>query len=164
MPPPPTSSHPDQPWFPFNSRGEFELADLLFRRNQAPQEHVDDLMHIIHMLNPDGRPPPFADHQDMNRHIDAITAGEAPWQSFSVRHSEADSGPDVNVAPWKVASYDVWYRDPRELLHRQLSNPDFVNNIDYSPRQVFGDKGQRVWTDFMTGNWAWNQCVHIQYL
>ncbi|KAG2052978.1 hypothetical protein BDR06DRAFT_982938 [Suillus hirtellus] len=42
---------------------------------------------------------------------------------------------DPDAAPWKCVEYDIWYHDP-----------------------FFGEQGQWVWTDLMTGNWAWGQC------
>ena len=68
--------------------------------------------------------------------------------------------PDSSTIPsWKRATYELVFRDPQILLDHQISNPDFKNHIDYAPHLVYGEKGQRVWSDFMTGNWAWNQCV-----
>ncbi|KAH7903265.1 hypothetical protein BJ138DRAFT_1020917, partial [Hygrophoropsis aurantiaca] len=58
---------------------------------------------------------------------------------------------------WMHGEYEVWYRNPRELLRNQLSNPDFKGEFDYAPRRVFGDDDNRIWSDFMTGNWAWKQ-------
>ena len=55
------------------------------------------------------------------------------------------------------------FRDPQILLDHQISNPNFKSHIDYSPRLVFGEQGQHVWSDFMTGNWAWSQCVSTSY-
>ncbi|KAF8889238.1 hypothetical protein BD779DRAFT_1611042 [Infundibulicybe gibba] len=53
--------------------------------------------------------------------------------------------------------YEVWFRDPRMVMRSQLSNPDFKDEIDYSPLQEFGPDGQRLWTNLMSGNWAWQQ-------
>jgi hypothetical protein len=160
--PSPHNLQAENPWTPFTSRGHFELADLLFRRSQMPSEQVDDLMQILAAMSETGVPP-FAHGKDLHATIDSISVGNAEWQSFTVQHADANalSGTtqDQDVPPWKLGEYTVWFRDPRELLQNQLSNPDFADAIDYAPRQVFGDKGQRVWSDFMTGNWAWKQCV-----
>ena len=57
---------------------------------------------------------------------------------------------------WKKATYDMWIRDPKSLIQKQLSNPEIKDFIDYAPCQVLGNNHQRV---CMTGNWAWEQCV-----
>ncbi|KAG1797820.1 uncharacterized protein HD556DRAFT_1306412 [Suillus plorans] len=67
------------------------------------------------------------------------------WQSLSLRHPDFEMlQNDPNAAPWK-----------------HILNPEFAGGIDYAPRQVFGEQGQRVWTDLMAGNWAWGQCNTI---
>lgn len=137
------NSPAQNPWTPFAGRSHFELADLLFRRNQMPAQQVDDLMQILAGMNKTSVPP-FANSKDLHTTIDSIHSGDVPWQSLAVRHADADGlwAQDPDVPLWKLAEYNVWFQDPRELVRNQLSNPDFANSIDYSPRQVFGDEGQ----------------------
>jgi hypothetical protein len=70
--------------------------------------------------------------------------------------------------PWKVASYEVFFRDPREVLRQQLGNPDFAEEMDFAPKRIFdvrndGDPKRR-YQDFMSGNWAWRQAVSLSSL
>jgi hypothetical protein len=164
----PPLSHQDEhqtsPWHPFADQGHFRLADFVFRQNQMPAAQFDELMHIWADINGSeggyGKPPPFANKEDLHDTIDAISQGDIPWQSLTVQHADAEHLVGDPAAPqWKVAEYDVWFRDPRMLLRNQLSNPAFKDSFDYAPRQVYDDSHERVWGDFMTGNWAWNQCV-----
>jgi Plavaka transposase len=60
--------------------------------------------------------------------------------------------------------YDIWFRDPCALLWNQLVNKDFDGEINYAPRQVFNVLDKRVWSDFMTGYWAWDQAVCIPFV
>lgn len=57
-----------------------------------------------------------------------------------------------------TTSYQLWYRDPREVIHNILANPDLADGIDYVPYHDFKD-GKRRYCDFMSGDWAWRQCV-----
>ena len=110
----------------------------------------------------DEKNPPFANHQHLYNSIDAISEGDAPWTTLSMESVEADTLPldDLASVPtWKRATYELVFRDPQAILDHQISNPDFKDHIDYTPRLMYGDNGQRVWSDFMTGNWAWSQCV-----
>ncbi|KAG1790332.1 uncharacterized protein HD556DRAFT_1433411 [Suillus plorans] len=43
------------------------------------------------------------------------------------------------------------------LLCNQLSNPDFKDGFDHASCQVYSNNHERVFSDFMSGNWAWNQ-------
>jgi len=36
-----------------------------------------------------------------------------------------------------TSEYDVWFRNPRLLVHHILSNPDFDGKIDYAPVQEY---------------------------
>ena len=59
---------------------------------------------------------------------------------------------------WMTAEYELWYRDPRKVIHGIFSNPSLADGIDYVPYREFEDGTQR-YGDFMSGNWAWEQCV-----
>ncbi|KAI6004781.1 hypothetical protein EDD15DRAFT_2384735 [Pisolithus albus] len=157
--PPKPNTPSKRAWHPFESRAHFELADFIFRQNEMPGAQIDELMHIWASMPGQAGTPPYANHEHLYSTIDAISEGDAPWTSFSMESVEAggSGGPS-----WKCSgTYEVVFRDPQILLNHQLSNPGFKNHIDYSPRLVFGEKGQRVWSDLMTGNWAWNQCNEL---
>ncbi|KAG1842603.1 hypothetical protein F4604DRAFT_1884713 [Suillus subluteus] len=148
----------DDTWKPFPSHGHFELADFLFWRNQMPAAQVDDLMQVLASFEANCGSPPFNGDAHLHDSIDSIPH-DVPWQSLTLHHPDYEMNLDnLDVPPWKCAEFDVWFRDPHELVKNQLSNPVFAGSIDYAPRQVFDKHSQRVWTDFMTGNWSWNQC------
>lgn len=155
---------PKSPWHPFANRGHFSLADFVFRHNEMPGAQFDELMHIWAEVNGSEsrsrKPPPYANKKDLYDTIDAIDQGDVPWQSFTIQHGDTNSlTGDPSAPQWKLAEYDVWFRDPHMLLHNQLSNPDFKDGFDHAPCQVYSNNHERVFGDFMSGNWAWNQCV-----
>ncbi|KAF8326273.1 hypothetical protein F5887DRAFT_1197461 [Amanita rubescens] len=144
-PPPPWDEPAPNNFSPFQSRESYELADLIFHRNQMSKDEFNCLMQIwACTLSPD-RDPPFQD------------LGGVPWQSFTVTFKEtSDKEPDD--APWKAKSYDVWFRDPREILKLQLGNRDFAGEMDYAPKKVYDrEKKKRRYQDFMSAQWAWDQ-------
>ncbi|KAG1849733.1 hypothetical protein F4604DRAFT_1883752 [Suillus subluteus] len=148
----------DDTWKPFPSHGHFELADFLFRRNQMPAAQVDNLMQVLASFEANHGSPPFNGDAHLHDSIDLIPH-DVPWQLLTLCHPDYEMNLDnPDIPPWKRAKFDVWFRDPCELVKNQLSNPVFAGSIDYAPRQVFDKHSQRVWTDFMTGNWSWNQC------
>ncbi|KIL54638.1 hypothetical protein M378DRAFT_55115, partial [Amanita muscaria Koide BX008] len=88
--------------------------------------------------------------------LDAIDIGEIRWQSFSVSFKPNEG--ETTETPWKLKGYDVWYRDPHEVLKAQLSNRDFANEMDFAPKMVIDrQKRTRRYQDFMSGEWAWEQ-------
>ena len=122
-----------------------------------PAGNINELMELwAENIGPD-RNPPFADKQDLYDTIDSIDLGDVPWQSFSVSfNGEIREG---DTTPWKHASYEVWFWDPQAILHNQLGNHNFACEMDFAPKEVHDEKGNRWYMDFMSGNWAWRQAV-----
>lgn len=167
-PPPPVDENGvPQLYYPYKNCEEFELAYFLFKRSQMPGSEIDELMQIWGKTLPPGTDPPFADHGDLYKTIDATTLGDVPWQSFSVSYS-GELPKNGNIPPWMLAEYDVWYRDPKAVLEAQLNNPDFKDDIDYAPFQKYNTNGEREWKDFMSANWSYQQAVrtifHLRFL
>lgn len=83
--------------------------------------------------------------------------GNVPWHSFSVSFN-GDLA-DNDETPWKCKEYNVWFCDPRMLVHNQLGNMDFAKEMDYAPKEICNKNDVRMYTDFISGNWAWRQAV-----
>ncbi|KAF8958618.1 hypothetical protein BDZ97DRAFT_1841060 [Flammula alnicola] len=144
---------------PYQNRADFELANFLFNKNQMPGSQIDELLNIWAARSTSD--PPFADHKDLYRTIDATVLGDAPWSSFSVTYSGPQPAEGEEIPPWMVSEYEVWHRDPRVVMQQQLSNPDFNDGIHYAPFQETDASGERKWQDLMSGNWAWKQADTI---
>lgn len=130
----------------------------MFKQAQLSNQKINTLLDIWAAHSGD---PPFADGRDLRATIDAMEVGDAPWKSFSVTYTGPRPDKEEDTPPWMLEEYEVWYRDPRTVIQNQLSNPDFKNEIDYTPVQEFGVDGERRWKNFMSGNWAWNNAVRI---
>ncbi|KAF5368711.1 hypothetical protein D9615_010296 [Tricholomella constricta] len=160
--PPPTINSDDanNNFEPFNSRAEFELADFLYRREQMSGKKIDELMDIWaafqHSDELDDSRPPFANSKDLYDTIDAIETGDVAWQSFSVQY-DGELPEGLTPPTWKTSKFEVWFRDPLTVLEGQLGNRDFNSELDYSPKRIYGKNGKRQYSDFMSGNWAWDQ-------
>ena len=156
-PPPPPEARAVNDYSPFNSRAEFEFAEFIFAEEEMSNAKLDKHIQNLAALYPNS-PPPFADHQEMHSTIDAIKEGDIPWKSFSVEYDGVRPDGDT-IPPWMTAKYDVWYRDPLLSMEQQLGNPDFTNDLDFAPKQIFDEDNKHQYTDLMSGNWAWEQAV-----
>jgi hypothetical protein len=145
-------------WSPFESRAGFELADLLFKKAELSQRNIDHLLSIWSAtLAPHGDVPPITDYNDLYAQIDSIDLGPLPWKLWTGGYQ--GRRPENSASPrWMDEQYQLWFRDPRKIVHGILANPDFKTNIDHAPYRDFRDRKHR-YCDFMSGDWAWNQCV-----
>lgn len=163
-PPPPRDSQPDEgDWFPYESRAEFQTADLLFTREQMSAGNIDELMNILAAtLAVHGDSPPFNKHGDLYSTIDSTPLGDVAWDNFTLKYN--GDQPATDVPEWMTAEYPIWFRDPRQLVQNILSNPDIDGEIDYAPFQEHDMVGNHRFQDLMSGNWAWRQAVSSQPL
>jgi len=138
---------------------EFELADLLFQQLKIPAKKIDVVLDLwAAMVLQLGRQPPFTNHKDLYHVIDNTCVGDVKWKGFNVGFNGEQQ--DGDSAPWMSDSYEVWYRDPREVVHNMLASSEFVDEMDYVPYQEYNaSNDQRRWQDFMSGDWAWEQVV-----
>ncbi|KAF8653264.1 hypothetical protein AX14_008311 [Amanita brunnescens Koide BX004] len=162
-PPPPWEERAPDDFTPFDSRASFKLANLLYSQVQMSEGNISELMEIIRewvqtQFDAEAEPP-FTDAKDMYATIDESELGHIGWQSFSLSYDGAEEeNSNSNSAPWKRKSFDVWFRDPRELLKAQLGNRDFGEEMDFAPKEVRNKEMKaRVYRDFMSGAWAWRQ-------
>ena len=160
---------------------EFELAEFLFKRAEMPANQIDMLLEIwsASLLELGGNPL-FTDHTDLYRVIDSMSVGEVKWEIFKITHKRKQDGQDGQdevielaqgsqdgeddqdgpEAPWMSDVYDVWYQDPRQVVHNLLGRTDIKDEMDFIPYQEFdATNDQRHWEDFMSGDWAWDEAV-----
>ena len=152
-PPPRKAGHG---WSPFRNRAEFELAEFIYKEEQMSERSTERLLELVGaLLVRHDDSPPFASSDDIRATIDSILVGDIPWQSFSTRYTGAL--PTGDPPHWMTAEYEVHFRDPDAVARQLLDNPDFASDFDYTPRRNFDEKGGRVYSDFMSGNWSWRQ-------
>nr|GAT45080.1 predicted protein [Mycena chlorophos] len=148
---------PEDDFTPYESLGAFRMADFVYRKVQMSAGEIDELFEI---LREDGGKSHFKDHKDLYETIDATERGQIPWLAFDISYDGEDAEVE-NAAGWKKKAYRVYYRDPRKILHEQLGNPDFKDEMDYAPKRVYDVDDGRVYRDFMSGQWAWRQADEL---
>lgn len=118
---------------------------------------VNELMEIWDTyMEPHDAYSPYTGTRELLATIDSSRLGDAPWYQLNITY-DGDAGP---FSPsWMSASYEVWFRDPVVVARNMLNNPDFRDEFDYAPYIELGRDGQRRWTDFMSGNFAWRHAV-----
>ncbi|KAH7903898.1 hypothetical protein BJ138DRAFT_971089, partial [Hygrophoropsis aurantiaca] len=160
-PPLPIEKSPND-WAPYRNRVEFETADLLYKRIQMSEGNMNLLFDLwAATLIKHNDKPPFANQADLLAVIDSTPLGDVPWQGFSVEY-KGERPLDGVVPSWMDGSYDVWFRDPHEVVQKMLLNPEYATEIDYIPyREYKTANDKRQWKDFFSGDWVWEQADDI---
>lgn len=104
--------------------------------------NIDDLLDL---WAADVGSAPFVDHKDLNESIDSIKNGSAPWYTFSVEYDRAKL--PQNALKWMTEKFEVWHRDPHEVIKNLLSNTAFDGHFDYTPYREYKNN-KRQWSDF----------------
>lgn len=56
-------------------------------------------------------------------------------------------------------TYELCVRDARQVLHHQLDTTDFADQFDARPYRQFKNDGDRIWSNLLSGDWAWREAV-----
>ncbi|KAF8419962.1 hypothetical protein L210DRAFT_3615588 [Boletus edulis BED1] len=155
---PPAASVNDQNnWFPYDNQVQFKTTEFLYSKCHLSANKIDALLDLwAASLYPHGAEPPFKDHRHPHKVIDVMVTGDVKWQCFSVNYT--GEIPTKNPPDWMLNKYDIWFRDPCQVVHKILGNPSFANEMDLSPFEEYSTDDQtRQYKDFMSGDWAWEQ-------
>ncbi|KAI5982905.1 hypothetical protein EDD15DRAFT_2391024 [Pisolithus albus] len=158
-PPPPLFERSSDDWGPYGSRLRFETAEFIFREAEMSASKIDKLCYLWGCSSSGGQPP-FLDHKELYKTIDATELGDVRWNSFKLKFN--GERPADNIPPWMDEPYEYWFRDPLSLVENILSNSEFHGEFDYGPYRDFttGDSKRRF-EHFMSGDWAWSQADAI---
>jgi Plavaka transposase len=158
-PPSPPDTDPTD-WGAFGSKEGFEIAELVYRKARMSEGNIDDLFKIC-----SGNQVPFSNHKELYAAIDGLSVGGVPWQSFSVQYNGVYSNNGGAPQPqWMSDVHEVFYRDPQQVVHEMLANPDFKDGMDFVPYRIFDKDGVRMYQHLMSGDWAWEQAVSFLLL
>jgi hypothetical protein len=159
--PPPENGQDSEAWAPFEERLEFDFAQFHFVDAQSSEKDINKGLDLwaASVLKYGGKVP-WKNAQDLYATIDSIQIGDAPWKTYTLRYS----GPRPPTPPkWMTQTYDLCTRDVRHLIHQQLATTAFKDHINLVPYRQFNQAGRRVWSNLMSGDWAWNQAVCISF-
>ena len=102
--------------------------------------HINDLLQIWAATLSQDQEPPFVSKNDMYNAIDNLDLGGAPWNYFTMKYNvEIGEG---DVTPWKHKPFEVWYQDPQIILHNQLENREYADEIDFASKDVHDKDGK----------------------
>ncbi|KAJ7183927.1 hypothetical protein C8R46DRAFT_1159216 [Mycena filopes] len=155
-PPPPADGQDPAAWAPFESRTDFDFAQFHFVKLQTSAANINTALDLwAASVMKYGGTVPWRNADELYATIDEIQSGHMPWNTYQLRYT----GPlPPGAAPrWMTQTYEVCTRDLRAVLHHQLETTAFKGDIDMIPYRQFNHAGKRVWSNLMSGDWAWKQ-------
>jgi hypothetical protein len=156
---PPPDEEDELSWAPFHDRPSFEFAELTYKKMQASSGDLDKLLELwaaYNVTNNNDSNPIFENAQELYDTIDEISHGDAPWQSFTLRHP----GPVTDNSPsWQQNSYQVHCRDTHDVVRNILKNKAFDKKFDYVPYQEYTGPQRTRYSNLMSGQWAYTKAV-----
>ncbi|KAJ6579813.1 hypothetical protein B0H10DRAFT_2341961 [Mycena sp. CBHHK59/15] len=155
-PPPPADGLDADAWSPFQSRAAFDFAQFNFVELQTSEGSINTALDIwAASVLQYGGSAPWKNAAELYATIDAIQHGDAPWRTHLMRYQ----GPLPPGTPpkWMTQDYELCTRDVRQVLHQQLATSAFRDQVDLVPYRQFNHSGHRVWSNLMSGDWAWKQ-------
>ena len=165
-PSPPVSEKSPDDWGSYGDRLQFETAEFIFQNAEMSSGDIDRLCDLWgQSLHSDqgGPSPPFTDHKELYKTIDATPLGDVQWDSFKLKYS--GECPNGDVPPWMNQTYEFWVWPAYSLVENMLSNTDFNGEFDYVPHRDFCQENERChYENFMLGDWVWAQAVLFQHL
>lgn len=157
-PPPPRTTATQDDWSPYEDAVQFQVADFAFRSATLSATNINVMLETWALsLMKHNENGPFQNHKDLYNTIDSTNLGDAPWKCLETSIEEVPEDAPI----WKKTQYEVWYRDPDAVIRNMLDDPSFNGEFDTTPYIQLDKDGNRRWSDFMSGNFAWRHCVNF---
>lgn len=162
------SKSDENPFGAFQDRLAFDWARYHYVRLQSSKSDILEGLDLwratvikhssMHLT---GEEVPWRNADDLHATIDSIQSGDAPWRCFKLFYD----GPKPSTPPrWMEETYELNARDALLVLEQQLSTLDFFQHIAYVPYREFDACGNRVFSNLMSGDWAYQQAVCSLFL
>ena len=96
----------------------------------------------------------------LHKTIDMIQAGDAPWKAY--KFSYMGPKPSTPLA-WMKETYELNTHNALLLLEQQIATTNFLGQAEYVPYQEFDAKGDHVFSNLTSGDWASHEAVCLMF-
>ncbi|KAH9029569.1 hypothetical protein EDB85DRAFT_2074436 [Lactarius pseudohatsudake] len=160
------SCHDGDPWFPFGGRVEYEWAHYHYVHLQSSADNIQrglDLWRATVMryqTNHDScNGVPWRSAAEMYGTIDSISAGGVAWTTYQLSYSRPQ--PTGTLPRWMQDTYELNVRNVLSVFEEQLASKEFEGKFEYMPYEEYDKKGSRIYSNLMSGNWAFREADTI---
>jgi len=137
------------PFFPFETAFDWKIGSWLLKGN-ASNEMITTGGNsgILHQQGSSYRTT-ITSVRELRKRVDALEPdfGKDKWLSDSVRF----------WANKKKQKAKFYYRNIVTVLEHYFKQPAFRDHLVYKPRKEFNEKGERVYSEIFSADWAWEK-------
>ena len=160
--PPPNSSQATDntpKWYPFTSCLKFNFTWHHFVEMESSEWTINKGLDLwVASVIQHGGSTAWKSADKLYATIDRIQHGDAPWMTHKFHYQ----GPLPPSPPkWMTQTYKLSVHDTCWVLHQQFANPGFKDQINYTPYKQFNKARKHIWSNFMSGDWAWKWVVSL---
>ncbi|KAF8224593.1 hypothetical protein L208DRAFT_1510953, partial [Tricholoma matsutake] len=142
-----------EPWFPFPSEDEWELACWLMESAES-QSKIDSFLKLkaVHTHNLlSQRSEAYKNAHGFLKFVDTLPPG--PKFSYTPLKVVGDTK-DANCDN-QIETLALWHCDPVECIAELLGNPSFCGKQQYAPQWVFRNKNgtNQEFREMWTADW-----------
>ncbi|KAJ7574917.1 hypothetical protein C8J56DRAFT_802318 [Mycena floridula] len=142
--------HGDEPWAPFKSEEDWELARWLMESG-ASQTKINSFLKLKKI---EETKAPYKNSRNFLKFIDSLPRGP----KFHCTPILVE-GNLLNAKGEKCTEVlELWHRDPVECVAELLGNPAFAEHQQFAPERHYRDENgtNREYNEMWTGNWWWD--------
>ncbi|KAN0140688.1 hypothetical protein V8E53_001515 [Lactarius tabidus] len=156
LPVTPTPGEDDQPvhdWTPFEDRLAFDWVNYHYMSLQSSAAEITqglNLWSAMAFKYGSSTGTPWKTAKDMYEPIDAIQTGSLPFKTHRLFYEGL-----------KPSTPPHWMEEAYELDAYQLAMSGFKDQFDYVPYKEFNNKGERIWSNLMSAQWAFKQVTTV---
>ena len=104
---------------------------------------------------------PWRNARDMYNTIDSIKVSGVDWMTHRLSYS--GPRPSGTAPRWMRESYELNLRNLFSVFEGQLASKEFNGQFEYTPYEEYDKDGFRVYSNLMSGNWAFREAVCISF-
>ncbi|TFK17359.1 hypothetical protein FA15DRAFT_683552 [Coprinopsis marcescibilis] len=151
------------PFFPFHDRISFDWAKHHFVEMQSSAPDINTgldvwLAAVVNASQDPNATIPWSSARELYATIDKIQHGSAPFVSIPFKYA----GPLPDDPPtWMTEEYNLSVHDTQQVIRDQLASPEFALQFDPRPYRQFNNDGERIWSNLLSGDWAWEEADKI---
>ena len=146
-------------WTPFEDRLTFDWAHYHYVTLQSSAANIVEGLNLwsaTAFKYGSVAGAPWMTVKKLYATIDTIQTGSLPLQTYKFNYA----GPKPSTPPrWMEQTYELNTRNVLAIAQEQLATLAFKEQFDYVPYQEFNSKGEHVWSNLMSGLWAFQQAV-----